>query len=400
MMGHRIITWGALCGLLLAGIVYAFWPRPALVDLAVVQRGPLVVTADEEGATRVRDVFVVSSSVSGRLRRIERDVGDAVLAGKTIVANIEPIDPSFLDMRSEAEAKASVQAAQAAKALSEARLLEVEAELDFARADHDRAQRLIRDVTISERALDEAERSFRTRSAAVATVKAEIKMRDSELARARARLVSPIETQKYHGACACVPIIAPVSGRILRLIRESEGVVQAGEALMEIGNPQDLEIVVDFLSTDAVKIEAGQRVIIEEWGGTEPLAGRVRRVEPYGFTKVSALGIEEQRVNIIIDLTAPPARWKRLGHGFRVEVRVVLWESKTVMRLPLTALFRVGDRWNVFVSKGGRALRRAIRIGRGNGHLVEITDGLREGEWVIVHPSDRVSEGVRIRPRP
>jgi HlyD family secretion protein len=399
MRGRRIAFWGGLCGILVAALVYAFWPRPVLVDLSVVERGPLVVTTDEEGETRVRDVFVVSSPVAGRLRRIESDVGDEVIAEKTVVANIEPIDPSFLDVRSEAEAKAAVQAAEAAKALSEARLLEAQAELKFARAELARALRLIRGNTISERTLDEAERTFKTRTAAVATVEAELRMRDSELAKARARLVSPVETQKLHGACACVPLTAPVSGRILRLVRESEGVVQAGDALLEIGDPRTLEIVVDFLSTDAVKIEPGQRVIIEEWGGDTPLAGRVRRVEPYGITKVSALGIEEQRVNVIIDFTDPPARWQRLGHGFRVEVRVVLWESGTVKQLPLTALFRVAGQWTVFVDENGRARRRKVDIGRSNGLQVEITGGLREGDQVVLHPSDHVTEGVKIAAR-
>jgi len=399
MRGRRVVIWGALCGLLVAGLFYAFWPRAVLVDLAVVERGPLVVTADEEGKTRVRDVFVVSSPVAGRLRRIERDVGDEVVADKTIVANIEPTDPSFLDVRSEAEAKASVQSAEAAKSLAKARLLEAQAELDFARAELNRARGLIRDVTISGRALDEAERLFRTRSAAVATVEAEMRIRDSELARARARLVSPIDTQKRHGACACVPVMAPVNGRILRLIRESEGVVQAGDPLVEIGDPRDLEIVIDFLSTDAVKIEPGQRVILEEWGGGGLLAGRVRRVEPYGFTKVSALGIEEQRVNVIIDFTDPPARWGRLGHGFRLEVRVVLWERESVLRLPLTAIFREGGQWTVFVNESGRARRTTVNIGRSNGLQVEITGGLAENDQVILHPSDRVVDGIRIGAR-
>jgi HlyD family secretion protein len=358
-----------------------------------------MVSADEEGETRVRDVFVVSSSVTGRLRRIEREVGDEVIGGKTIVANIEPIDPSFLDVRSEAEAKAAVLAAQAAKALSEARLLEAQAELDFARSELTRARGLKRNITITERALDEAERTFRTRTAAVATIKAELNMRDSELAKARARLVSPIQTQKLHGTCACIPVIAPVSGRILRLIRESEGVVNAGDALIEIGDPKNLEIVVDFLSTDAVKIAPGQRVIIEEWGGETPLVGRVRRVEPYGFTKVSALGIEEQRVNVVIDFIEPQSRWKRLGHGFRVEVKVVLWESKKTIRLPLTALFRVGNRWAVFVNEDGRARRRTIDTGHSNGLHIEIKSGISEDEQIILHPSDRISAGVRIAPR-
>ena len=399
MRARQIVMWGGLCGLLVAGLGFAFWPRPVLVDLTVAERGSLVVTADEEGQTRVRDIFVVSSPISGRVRRIESDVGDEVVAGETIVARIEPIDPSFLDVRSEAEAKAAIQAAAAAKALSEAKLAEAQANLDFARADLGGARRLIQTDTISERALDEAERAFKTRTAAVATFKAELKMRDSELAKARARLVSPIETQRLHGSCDCVSINAPVSGRILRLIRESEGVVQAGDALVEIGNPRDLEIVVDFLSTDAVKVAPGQRAIIEEWGGEDRLAGRVRRVEPYGFTKVSALGIEEQRVNVIVDFTDPPDRWKRLAHGFRVEVRVVLWEREKVLKLPLTALFRVGDRWNVFVEESGRARLRTVELGRSNGLQGEITGGLREGERVILHPSDRVSDGVRVGAR-
>lgn len=399
MIGRRIILWGTLCVLLAAGVVYAFWPRPVLVDLAVVKKGPLAVTADEEGETRVRDVFVVSSSVTGRLRRIEGEVGDAVVAGKTVVAQIEPTDPSFLDVRSEAEAKAALQAALASKELSEARLLEAQADLDFADSELKRARRLIRSVTITERALDEAERAYRTRKAAVATIKAEIEMRNSEIARARARLVSPAEGRKSPGVCECIPVMAPVSGRILRLVRKSEGVVQAGDALMEIGNPRQLEIVADFLSTDAVKIEPGQRVIIEEWGGGDPLAGRVRRVEPYGFTKVSALGIEEQRVNVIIDFTDAPDRWQRLGHGFRVEVRVVIWESEAALKLPLTALFRVGEQWTVFVDDGGKARRRAVKVGHGNGLTAEITGGLSEGERVILHPSDQISDGVRIAPR-
>lgn len=399
MSARRFFLWGVSFALLAGGLAYAFWPRPILVDLAAVERGQLIVTADEEGETRIRDVFVLSTSVTGRLRRIERDVGDEVIAGKTIVANIEPIDPSFLDVRSEAEAKASVQAAEAEKSLAEARLLEARAELDFAEAELSRARGLIRNVTISERALDQAERLFRTRTAAVASIEAELRVKESQIARARARLVSPIDTQRLHGACACVPVIAPVSGRILRRIRESEGVVQAGDALVEIGDPADLEIVADFLSTDAVKIEKGQRVLIEEWGGGKALAGRVRRVEPYGFTKVSALGIDEQRVNVIIDFTDPPALWARLGHGFRVEVRVVLWEDEKALRLPLTAIFRDGGQWSVFVNDEGRARPRAIEIGRSNGLQVEITGGLKEDEQVVLHPSDRITDGVRIGPR-
>ena len=396
---RRWAIWIALSGILVAGLIYALWPRAVLVDLAVVDRGQLVVTADEEGQTRVRDVYVVSSPIAGRIRRIESDVGDTVVAGKTIVAQVEPIDPSFLDPRSEAEARATIRAAEAAKTLSEAKLREAQAELDFARADVERARRLIISNTISARGLEDAERTFKTRKAGLATLEAELRMRRSELARARAALVSPIETQSLHGSCRCVTIKAPVKGKILRLIRESEGVVKAGDALVEIGNPRNLEIVVDFLSTDAVKIKKDQKVIIEQWGGGTELAGRVRRVEPYGITKVSALGIEEQRVNVIIDFTDPPERWQRLAHGFRVEVRVVLWENDKVIRLPLTALFRERDTWHVFIEEDGRAQKRAVQLGQSNGLMGEITDGLTEGERVVLHPSDRVVEGVKIEAR-
>jgi len=348
---------------------------------------------------RVRDVFVVSSPITGRLQRVEGDVGDTVVADATIVASIEPVDPAFLDVRSEAEAQAAIETAQAAKALTEARLLEAQAELDFAVTELQRARGLIETRAISERALDQAERLFKARAAALESVRAELQMRTSELTMARARLVSPVDTRLQREACECISLTAPVDGRILRLIRESEGVIEAGAPIMEIGDPRDLEIVVDYLSTDAVKIEEGQRAIIEEWGAGVALAGFVSRVEPYGFTKVSALGIEEQRVNVIVDLADPPEQWQRLAHGFRVEVRVVLWEGEDVLRLPLTTLFRENGRWFVFVDEDGTARRREVELGHSNGLEGEIVGGLTAGERVVLHPSDRIADGARIRAR-
>lgn len=396
---RRIATWGLLFGLVIAGVVFALWPRPVLVDLAVVERGRLMVTADEEGETRVRDVFVVSSPIRGRVLRIEHEVGDEVFAGGTLLTQIESIDPAFLDFRSETEAKAAIRVADAAKALSEAKLIEANAELEFARTELDRARQLIRTDAISKRALDDATRKFKTRTAAVATATAALDMRNFEVAKARAHLVSPAQRQALRKGCDCVPIVAPVSGRILRLLRESEGVVQDGEALMEIGDPANLEIVADFLTSDAVEMVQGQRVVIEHWGGDTPLAGRVRRVEPYGFTKVSALGIEEQRVNVVIDFTDPSERRQRLAHGFRVEIRVVLWEGDQVMKLPLTAFFRKKNGWQVFVEEDGRARRRPVRLGRSNGIHREIADGLKEGDRVVLHPSNQITEGVTIEDR-
>lgn len=396
---RRWLIWSLLCAALVAGLAYAFLPQPIPVDLATVVRGPLVVTVDEEGETRVRDVYVLSAPLAGRVRRIEAEVGDRIVAEQTVVAEIEPIDPAFLDVRSEAQAQAALRAAEANKALAEAELGEVEAEFEFAQAELQRAQRLIEAQTISEQALDDAERRYKTTRAAVATARARFQVRRFELQRAQAQLMSPVHAQAGHGACECVPLLAPVHGKILRVLHKSEGVVEAGEPLVEIGDPTDLEVVVDFLSTDAVKIAPGQRVIIEEWGGGMALSGRVRLVEPFGITKVSALGIEEQRVDVIIDFTSPPADWQRLGHGYQVEARVVLWQGTDVLKLPLTALFRSGDEWAVFVEEDRRARLRVVKVGRRTGLEAEIIEGVDPGDRIVVSPSDRISDSVRIHSR-
>lgn len=396
---RRWVIWGVFATVLIAGLAYAFRPQPIPVDLASVAVGPLVVTVDEEGETRVRDVFEVSAPVAGRVRRIDAEVGDPVVADQTMVAEIEPIDPTLLDLRSEAQAQAALRAAEANKALAEAELVEAEAEFEFAEAELQRARRLIRAETISEQALDDAERRHKATRAAVATAKARLQVRHFELERAQAQLMSPVHTRAAHDVCDCVPLLAPVHGRILRVLHKSEGVVAAGEPLVEIGDPTDLEIVIDFLSSDAVNIAPGQRVIIEQWGGRAALSGRVRLVEPSGFTKVSALGIEEQRVNVIVDFTSPPAEWQRLGHGYQVTVRVVLWEGSDVRKLPLTALFRNGGEWAVFVEEDGRARLRMIKLGQRTGLEAEVIEGAEPGERVVVSPSDRISDGVRIRSR-
>lgn len=397
---RRWSIWGVLGVVLVGSLVYAFRPQPITVDLAEIARGPMVVTADEEGETRVRDVFVLSAPVAGRALRIDAEVGDVVVAEQTMVAEIEPQDPAFLDVRSEAQARAALRAAEANRDLAAAVLVEAEAELEFAESEVERNRRLRRSNTISERELDEAERRYKTARATVATARAGLQVRVFELERAQAQLMSPVHTKPSADACDyCVPLLAPVNGRILRVLRKSEGVVEAGTPLVEIGDPEDLEIVVDFLSSDAVKITPGQRVIIEEWGGGAPLAAQVRLVEPFGFTKVSALGIEEQRVNVIMDFTSPPAEWRRLGHGYQLEVRVVLWEGADVTKVPLTALFRSGDDWAVFVEEDARASLRVVRIGRRSGREAEIVQGVDAGDRVVVSPSDRVTDGVRIRPR-
>jgi HlyD family secretion protein len=396
---RRFAFWGTLALLLAVGLTIAFWPRAVIVDIVEAQRGELIVTVDDEGETRVHDIYVVSAPVTGRMRRIELHAGDPVVAVQTLVAQIEPIDPAFLDPRSEAQARADVRAAESAEALARAEVEQAQAELDFAHHEFDRARELIATAMISERELDEAERAYRTRRAALTTALAAHEMRVFQLERARAELLSPTDTESRHGECACIALRSPVEGQVLRLLQQSEGVVAAGTSLVEVGDPRDLEIVVDLLSADAVRVEAGQRAIIEGWGGDRALEGRVRVVEPFGFTKISALGIEEQRVNVVIDLVSPMEEWSRLAHGYQVDVRIVLSTGDAVLKLPLTALFRDGDEWAVFGVDGGRARLKHVEVGRRTATDMEIVDGLSEGQRIVLHPNDRMRDGARVAPR-
>ena len=394
----RIVVWSIIVGIIAIGLAVSFRPRPVMVDIVEVQPGPLMVTLDEEGETRVHDIYTLSAPVAGKVQRIKQRVGDPVTANETVLARIEPGDPSFLDPRSEAQARASIQAAEAARSLAVAEVTDAEAQYEFARAEFARMQELVEEGSVSERDLDTAERDYKARRAGLETARAALQMRNYELEVARAQLVSPLQTQASRDNCECIPITAPVSGRILQIADRSERVVRDGDVLMQIGDPSDLEIVVDYLSMDAVRIEAGQRVIIDNWGGDESLAGRVRLVEPFGFLKVSALGIEEQRVNVIIDFTSEQGR-ERLGHGYQVETRVVLWEADDALTVPLTALFRDGERWALFVVEDDRARLRHVEVGQKNGIVAEIREGIEAGARVVVHPSDRVTDGVRIASR-
>ncbi|MEW8402695.1 MAG: HlyD family efflux transporter periplasmic adaptor subunit [Candidatus Thiodiazotropha sp.] len=395
----RILLWSLLGLILAATLVWAFIPKPIPVDMLTLEPGEMTVTVDEEGETRVRDVFVLSAPISGRALRIDAEVGDEVLAQQTKVAEIEPTDATLLDPRSEAQARADIRAAEANLVLAEASVKEARVELDFARSELKRARKLRADAVMSERELEDAERAFRTRQAALETAIANRQARQAELERARAQLISPTDARVKSDDCPCVPIRSPVDGRILKILHKSEGVVAAGEPLVEIGDPTDLEIVADLLSSDAVKVEQGQRVIIENWGGDKPLEGAVRRVEPFGFTKISALGIEEQRVNVIIDFTSPKEAWSRIAHGYQVDVRIVLWQGSGVLKLPLTALFRDSDEWAVFLEVEGKASKRLVTLGRRTGLEAEILSGISAGERVVVHPGDKIAEGIDIEAR-
>jgi HlyD family secretion protein len=395
---RRILFWGILCLLLAAGLVYAFLPQPVPVDLAAVTRGTLQVTIDDEGKTRVHDVYVVSAPLPGRAMRITKKVGDPVIAGQTILATIEPGDPTLLDIRSRTQAEALAKSAEAALALARADRDRERAQLDFALEELERARQLAKNQTISQTALDRAVLEARVRQAAVTTAEAAVNVREFELKNARASLIeagSGSSDGTAQNSC-CVTVPAPVDGRILRVLHESAGVVAAGEPLVEVGNPEALEVVVDLLSTDAVRVHDGDIVRIEEWGGDGVLPGVVRRIEPTGFTKVSALGIEEQRVTTIVDFTGPPDTWQRLGHGFRVEVRIVVWQGDNVLRVPVGALFRDGADWAVFIAADGRAKKRIVRISHRNAVDAEVLEGATEADRVILHPSDQILEGTLI----
>lgn len=395
---RRWIFWGGVAALVILAMIFAFRPAPVLVDVAVIERGTLEVTVEDDGETRVKDVFTVSAPITGHMLRIDGKVGDKVVAGETVLAEMLPQAPEFLDVRSRREAEAEVKAAEAALVLAKAERDKAQAELNFAKAELVRAKELARKGNISKSSLDRAEMEANSRQAALGTSVANVDVRTFALETAKARLIDPGPVAKTAGAC-CVSIRAPVSGRILHLIQESEQVVEAGTPLVEIGDPVDLEIKVDLLSSDAVNVKEGDRVIIEGWGGPEDLIGKVRRVEPSGFTKVSALGIEEQRVNVIIDFVGDPNEREGLAHGYRVDARIIVWSGEGVLTVPLGALFRDGGQWAVFVVQDGTARLTRVEIGRNGPFDAEILGGLEPGATVILHPSDRIHDGAPVELR-
>lgn len=388
----------ALIGLGIVGlIVWALLPQPVPVDLATIKPGPLEVTVEDEGITRVREVYTVSAPIGGKMRRTLREEGEDVVAGETIVAAIEPTEPTFLDVRTQRVNQAAVHAAQAAVDLAEAQIKQAKSQLEFAKSDLRRAEELSASHTISARALEKAKLDVDSAEAGVASAVATLEVRKRELESAKAHMIQPGAPPAPSASC-CVEVRSPINGRVLKIIAKSEQVVPPGAPLLELGDLRDLEIAVDFLSRDAVRIKPGDTARIESWGGDVTLAAKVTRIEPTGFTKVSALGIEEQRVKVILDFTGPPEAWQQLGHGFRVVARVVIWQGEGLL-VPLGALFRQGDSWAVFAEADGRAQRRLIKIAERNLHHARVVDGLNAGDQVVLHPGDRVTDGVRIEPR-
>jgi len=384
----RIVASLALVVLLL---VLALRPSAVAVDTELVGRGPLRVSVQEEGETRVRDRFVVFAPVAGRVERIELEPGDPVRQGESVLARFFPADPVPLDVRSRSEAEAAVAAARATLEATRAQLGQAEVAFELARAEARRARELARGDVVAAQVVEAREAEARQAEEAFRSARYAAAAQEHSLAMARARLL------QASGRSGAVVLLAPVDGVVLRRHRESEGVVAAGTALLELGDPRRLEIVADLLSSDAVKVTAGDTVLVEQWGGEATLHGRVRLVEPSGFMKVSALGVEEQRVNVIIDPREAGEGWAALGDGYRVEVAIVVWEEADVVAVPTSSLFRRGQDWAVFVVEAGRARLRTVEIGRQNERSAQALSGLEPGARVIVHPSDTVSEGVRVR---
>jgi HlyD family secretion protein len=381
-----------------AAVIYGFMPRPVPVDIARAERAGLRVTVDEEGVTMVKERFVVSAPVAGHLLRPGLDPGDPVKKGR-VVAEIEPLKPFLLDARGGAEARASVASARAALKAAGEDYRAAEATDAHARAGLERARSLYDAGYATKAALDEAEASARRGAAGLLAARAAVDAAQSNLEGAEAAL----KYQPGDGIEAKarpVEVRSPADGLVLRLHRESEGAINAGEPILEVGNPGVIEVRAEVLSADAVRIRPGMTVDFERWGGEAPLTGTVRVVEPSGFTRVSSLGIEEQRVVVLADIAPGEAVNAGLGDGFRVEASFVVWEGRDVVQVPASALFRKGDGWAVFVVEGKRARLREIVAGRRNGLKAEVVSGLAEGDAVIAGPDDAIKDGVAVRERP
>lgn len=402
----RIIS-GAVLAAMAGGLAWFAWPRPVLVDLATVAQGPIEVTADDDGKTHVRHVYTVSAPIAGKVLRISHPlgeqgpslhVGDEVVANQTVIALMQPTLPGFIDVRSRDQLQAEVLAADAAIQQQEAEMKRIEAALEFSRTEFQRAQTLLRTQSTSAQAFDKARFEVATQEAALTSAKAQVDMRRAVRTSLAARLTDPANVASPAEATCCVRVLAPASGRVLKIVQDSEATVLPGTPLVDVGNPLDLEIVADLLSTDAVQIKVGASVRIDGWGG-QPIKGKVVRVDPAGFLKVSALGIEEQRVRVTIDFVDPPEVWSQLGHDYRVVVHVTTWSAADALTVPISALFRKGDHWAVFAEQAGHTKTVPVTIGHRNSRTAEVLSGLTVGDRIVVHPSDRIEDGSRVAQR-
>lgn len=386
-MWGRIVSVAVILALV-ASVAWALWPRPVSVETAIVGTSDLVVTVEEDGTSLIRDVFHVSVPVMGRLTRVSLHAGDSVLEGQTL-ASIQPAGPGLLDERTRRVAEAAVQAALAGIAVAEASLAQAESSSNFAEAELERTIALADRGLVSTQAEQRAVLAAETAQKGVEAARATLLMHQRELDSAQAAL---IEGGSSTASACCVEVKSPASGRVLSVFAESEQIMQPGTLLMDIGDPSDLEVQVDVLSNDAVRIAGGARATVEDWGG-EPLRAEVALVDPMAATKVSALGIEEQRTGVTLRFLDGPESRPGLGHGYRVTARIVVWEGEDLVTVPLGALFRSGENWSVFVVEDGAARLRTLTLGQRNADEAEVVSGLEPGETIIIHPGDNVVDG-------
>jgi HlyD family secretion protein len=388
---RRAVPW--LGVLLLAALIgWGLWPKPVIVETGVVARGPLTVSVSEEGKTRIRNRYIVAAPVAGNMRRVLLKPGDPVEAGLTVITTIEPVAAPLLDPRARTQAEAVVAMHEASRQRAAESLAAAQAAYKLAEKERDRMRSVTRDGTLSDSDRDRMEAEASIKAAEVRATEFSLQVIDYELAQARAVLERPADG----GAGNLIEVKSPVGGRVLNVMQESETVAAPGMAILEIGDPTDLEIEAEILSRDAVAIRPGDSVEIEQWGGEETLKARVRRVEPAAFTKISALGVEEQRVIVLCDLLDPPDAARALGDRFRVEVRVAVWHEDDVLVAPAGALFREGNTWKTFIYQNGRARLAAIEAGRSDGRLTQALSGLKQGDKVLLHPPDTVMDGTRV----
>jgi HlyD family secretion protein len=386
----------ALAVIAVVGLIVVAWiPNPVEVEVAEVSRGALIVTVNEDGRTRVKDRYTVSAPVTGNLARPDLEAGDSI-EEEQVLARLVPLPPPLLDSRTRAEAKARVDAAMAARRQAQAAVNRSRFQRDFAKQESQRAQAVVQQGGLARSDADRAVSTYRSSEEDLRSAEFGGRVAEHQLKLAQTTLMQ-LSGQGEEGEQ--LEIISPVAGQVLKLFHESEGVVQSGTPILELGDPSALEVVVDVLSQDATRIPRGAPALIERWGGKNPLRGHVRIVEPSAFTKLSALGVEEQRVNVIIDMDDDRDLWQSLGDGYRVEARISVWEGSDVLRVPASAVFRSEESWATFVVEEGTAVIRTVELGETNGLETEVLSGLEEGEMVIAYPSDSVRDGVSVEAR-
>jgi len=392
--GRIALVFGVVAVLALG--IWSFLPRPVPAETAVVTRGKFVATVDEDGKTHIRERYVVAVSIAGRLGRIRLKAGDSVKPDD-VVASVQPAPAAFLDPRSRVQAEERLGNAEALRERTKSRVERAQAEAAQAKADLDRTRALAQSGVSPVRTLEHAELAMRIADRDLRAAQFEDHAAEHAVEEAKALLA------RYQEGAEGPPerwdVTAPVSGLVLKVVQVSETIVQPGTPIIELGDPLDLEIVVDVLSTDAVEIRPGAEVAIEHWGGPQALAGRVRRVEPAAFTKISPLGVEEQRVNVLIDLVSPPDQWAGLGEAYRVDARITVWAADDAIVVPAGALFRSGETWEVYAVTDGRAQLRPVSLIRRSGRVAAVSAGLQPGETLVVSPSNRIAPGVRVEVR-